>query len=254
MPGCSVSALELVLLAGAALVAGGVNSVAGGGTLLLFPALLAAGLSPLAANVTSTTAVWPGYAGTALGYREELRGQRRELRALGTTGLVGGGLGAALLLTTDEAVFEAVVPFLVLAAAALLAVQPRVARLVARLPGYGGAHRSPLLHGVVLVAAVYGGYFGAALGVVLLAVLAVFLARGLQEVNALRGALALLVNTVALVAFALFGPVDWAAVAVTAPSAVVGGYLGARVARRLPVPVLRWTVVVVGVVVGLALL
>ncbi|HWH28251.1 MAG TPA: sulfite exporter TauE/SafE family protein [Mycobacteriales bacterium] len=249
-----MTALELVLLGGVAVLAGGVNSVAGGGTLLLFPALIAAGLSPLAANVTSTTAVWPGYVGTAAGYREELRGQGTELRALGATALVGGGLGAALLLTTDEAVFESVVPFLVLAAAALLAVQPRLSRLVGRLPGYAGAHRSPLLHAVVLLAAVYGGYFGAALGVVLLAVLAVFLARGLQEVNALRGAVALLVNTVALVAFALFGPVHWVAVAVTAPAAVAGGYLGARVARRLPVPVLRWTVVAVGVAVAVALL
>lgn len=249
-----MTALELVLLAAAAAVAGGVNAVAGGGTLLLFPALIAAGLSPLAANVTSTTAIWPGYAGTALGYREELRGQGAELRALGVTALVGGGVGAALLLTTDEAVFDAVVPFLVLAAAVLLAVQPRVSRLVEGLPGYAGAHRSPLLHAVVLVAAVYGGYFGAALGVVLLAVLAVFLARGLQEVNALRGAVALLVNTVALVAFAVFGPVDWTAVAVTAPAAVVGGYTGARVARRLPVPALRWTVVVVAVAVAVALL
>ncbi|MFP5218976.1 MAG: sulfite exporter TauE/SafE family protein [Actinomycetes bacterium] len=249
-----MTALELVLLGGVAVLAGGINSVAGGGTLLLFPALIAAGLSPLAANVTSTTAVWPGYAGTAAGYREELRGTGAELRALGATGLAGGAVGAALLLTTDEAVFEAVVPFLVLAAAALLAVQPRMSRLVEGLPGYAGAHRSPLLHAVVFLAAVYGGYFGAALGVILLAVLALFLARGLQEVNALRGAVALLVNTVALVAFALFGPVHWGAVAVTAPAAVVGGYMGARVARRLPVPVLRWTVVVVGVAVAVALL
>lgn len=246
--------VTLVLLAGAAFLAGGVNSVAGGGSLLLFPALIAAGLSPLAANVTNTTAVWPGYVGTAAGYRSELRGQRRAVAALGITGLVGGAVGAVLLLTTDEALFEAVVPFLVLVAAGLIAVQPRVAGLVQALPGSGGGVRSPLLHGVVFVAAVYGGYFGAALGVVLLAVLAVFLSRDLQEVNALRGALALLVNTVALVAFALFGPVDWTAVAVTAPAALLGGYAGARLARRLPVPVLRWTVVVLGVGVGIALL
>jgi uncharacterized protein len=249
-----VEPITLALLAGAAVLAGAINSVAGGGSLILFPALIAAGLSPLAANVTTTTAVWPGYVGTAAGYRAELRGQRPAIVALGLTGLLGGAGGAALLLTTGEALFEAVVPFLVLLAAGLLAVQPRVAGAVQRLPGYSGGLRSPLLHVVVFAAAVYGGYFGAALGVVLLAVLAVFLTRGLQEVNALRSTVALAANTVAVLAFALFGPVHWGAVAVTAPAALLGGYLGARVARLLPVPVLRWTVVVFGVGVGIALL
>lgn len=244
----------LVLLAAAAFAGGAANSVAGGGSLVLFPALLGAGLSPLAANVTTTVAVWPGYVGTAVGYRERLRGERRAAAALGVTGLVGGGLGAVLLLSTGSAVFERVVPYLVLGAALLLAVQPRVAAAVRRMPGSAGGLRSPLLHAALLVAGVYGGYFGGALGVVLLAVLAVLLTRDLQEVNALRSVVSLLVNTVALGAFALFGPVQWVAVAVTAPAAVVGGYLGARGARRLPVPVLRWTVVLLGLAAGVALL
>lgn len=244
----------LGLLALAGLVAGAVNAVAGGGSLLLFPALLAAGLPPLAANVTNTLAVWPGYVGTVAGYREELRGDRPAVLALGVTGLAGGGVGAGLLLLTGPAAFEAVVPFLVIAAAVLLGVQPRIADAVRRLPGSAGGLRSPLLHAALLAAAVYGGYFGGALGVVLLAVLAVLLTRDLREVNALRSVVSLLVNTVALVVFAAFGPVHWTAVAVTAPAAVLGGYLGARGARQLPVPVLRWAVVTVGVTVGIWLL
>ncbi len=249
-----LDAVALLLVAAVALLAGGINAIAGGGSLVLFPALLAVGLPPLAANVTNSVAVWPGYLGTAAGYRPELGGQARTVLALGLTSVLGGAAGSALLLTTDESVFEAVVPLLVIAAALLLAVQARVTALVQRLPGSGGGLRSPLLHAAVFAASVYGGYFGGALGVVLLAVLAVFLAGDLQRLNALRTVVALLVNTVALVAFALLGPVDWTVVAVAAPCALLGGYLGARVARRLPAQALRWTVVVFGVAVGLALL
>jgi uncharacterized protein len=256
-----VDPVQLIFVAGVAVLAGGINSVAGGGSLVLFPALIAVGLPPLAANVTNTTAVWPGYVGTAVGYREELRGQARAVAALGATGVAGGATGAVLLLTTDESVFETVVPYLVITAALLLAAQARATALVQRMPGSTGGLRSPLLHVALFLAAVYGGYFGGALGVILLAVLAVFLVEGtggealggLQRVNALRGVLALMVNSVALVAFALFGPVDWLLVAVAAPCALLGGYLGARVARRLPARALRWTVVVFGVGVGIAL-
>jgi hypothetical protein len=249
-----VSPVELIAVGAVALLAGGLNALAGGGSLLLFPALLAVGLPPLAANVTTTVSVWPGYVGTALGYRTELVGQRRSVLVLSLTALLGGATGAALLLTTPEAVFSAVVPVLVLLAALLLAVQPRLARWVERAPGAGRGTGSPLLHVALFLAAVYGGYFGGALGVILLAVLAVLLGGDLQRLNALRSVLALLVNTVALVAFALLGPVDPLVVAVAAPACLLGGYAGARVARRLPVGALRAVVVVVGLVVGVALL
>jgi uncharacterized protein len=250
-----VDPAQLAFVAAVAVLAGAINAVAGGGSLVLFPALLAVGLPPVAANVTNTTAVWPGYLGTAWGYRSELRGQRTAVLALGGTGLLGAAAGAALLLGTDEALFDAVVPFLVLGAALLLAVQAQVGRLVQGLPGSSGRLRSPLLHLAVFLAAGYGGYFGGALGVILLAVLAVFLVGdSLQRVNALRSALSLVINTVALVAFAVYGPVDWTAVAVAAPGALAGGYLGARVARRLSATALRWTVVVFGAAVGFALL
>lgn len=244
---------ELAFLGAVGLLAGGLNAIAGGGSLLLFPALLAVGLGPLAANVTNAVAVWPGYIGTAVGYRGELRGQRGRVLALSATALAGGTTGAVLLLTTPEELFEDVVPFLVITASLLLAVQTLVTRWVQRLPGSAGGARSPLLHVALFLGAVYGGYFGGALGVILLAVLAVFLAEGLQRLNALKAVLSLLVNTVALVAFALFGPVVWTAVAVAAPAALLGGYLGARLARRLPATWLRAAVVVFGVGVGVAL-
>ena len=248
-----MDAAALALLAVVALVAGAVNAVAGGGSLLLFPALVAAGLSPLAANVTNTTALWPGYLGAVGGFRGPLAGQRPAVVALGATALLGGGLGAALLLATGDDLFGAVVPYLVVAASLVLAVQPRLTRAAQRLPGAGGL-RSPLLHGALLLAGVYGGYFGGLLGVLLLAALAVFLGGGTTGLVALRSVLALLVNTVALVAFALLGPVDWTAVAVTAPAALAGGWAGARVAVRLPADALRWTVVAVGLAAGVALL
>jgi uncharacterized membrane protein YfcA len=249
-----VGLTELALVGVVAVLAGGLNAVAGGGSLLLFPALLVVGLPPLAANVTTTASIWPGYVGTALGYRAELAGQRRRVLALAVTVLAGGAAGAALLLTTPESVFDAVVPALVIVASLLLALQTRVTGWVQRMPGSAGGLGSPLLHVALFLASVYGGYFGGALGVILLAVLAVLLVGDLQRLNALRAVLSLLVNSVALVAFALFGPVDGRVVAVAAPLCLLGGYLGARVARRLPVGTLRAVVVVFGLVVGVALL
>lgn len=246
--------VELGLLAVAGLLAGGLNAVAGGGSLVSFPALVALGVPPLTANVTNTVAVWPGYAGTSWGYRPELRGQRHRLVALLPAALVGAAAGCALLLVTSEEVFAAVVPFLVILASVLLGVQARIAERVRRMPGGAGDIRSPLLHVCVVLAATYGAYFGGGLGVVLLGVLALFVVDGMQRLNALKSVLSLAINTVALVVFALFGPVLWTAVAALAPAALVGGYLGARLARRLNPTVLRVVVVVFGLGVGVALL
>lgn len=249
-----MSAVEVLVLVGAGLVAGGVNAVAGGGSLISFPALLALGLPPLTANVTNSVAVWPGYVGTSWGYRRELRAQLRRVAALTPAAVTGAAVGCALLLRTGEEVFESVVPYLVLLGSLLLAVQGRVTERVRRWPGGGSGARSPLLHVGLGLAAVYGAYFGGGLGVILLACLGLFLADELQRLNALKSVLSLIVNLVALVAFAAFGPVDWAVVAVLAPAALAGGYLGAHVARRLSATVLRRVVVVFGVVVGIALL
>ena len=268
-----MSPLGWLLVAGAGAVAGGVNAIAGGGTLVTFPALLAAGLPPVGANITSSVGLLAGYAGGSVGYRRELAGQGPRVRALAVAAVVGGVLGAVILLLTPAAAFRTAVPFLVLAACALLAVQPRLARAVAArrqraavaaggvpVPagaGAGAEGGAPLGWGVragVLVAAVYGSYFGAGLGVLLLGVLGVLVADELQRLNALKGLLSLLVNLVGVAVFVFSGRVDWPVALVLAVAAWVGGLLGVRVARVLPARVLRALVVTLGVVVALVLL
>ena len=238
---------DAFLTAGAGLVAGGVNAIAGGGSLLLFPALIAAGYGTLAANVTNSVALWPGYLGGAYGFRAELAGLRSRLVTLGVIAAVGSVLGCVLLLATPEGAFDVVVPFLVLVASLLLAVQPRVRALV------GGRTRPAVLYPAVGLASVYGGYFGGALGVILLGTLALTLPDGLRRLNAVKAVLQLIVGTVTVVAFGIFGPVDWVAVAVIAPAALAGGLLGAKLARRVDDELLRRAVVVFGVLVAVLL-
>jgi uncharacterized membrane protein YfcA len=249
-----VSAVEVLVLLGAGLAAGSINAIAGGGSLVSFPALIALGVPPLSANVTNSVAVWPGYVGTSWGYRRELQPQRARIAALVPAAILGAAAGCLLLLVTSEEVFARIVPFLVILGSLLLAVQGRVTERVRRWPGAGSDVKSPLLHASVAVAAAYGAYFGGGLGVVLLACLGLFIADGLQRLNALKSLLSLVINAVAIVAYSLFGPVVWSSVAVLAPAALVGGYLGAFVARRLDPTALRVVVVLFGIAVGVALL
>ena len=242
------------LLAGAGLLAGTVNAVAGGGSLISFPALLAAGYPAVTANVTNTVALFPGYAGSVAGGRLELDGQSQRMRTLGAVSIVGGIGGAVLLLTTPSEVFRAVVPFLILLACALLVAQPRLAAMVQKRTGSRKGVWSPTLLLAALLAAVYGAYFGAGLGVMLLGVLGVFLVEPLRRINALKNVLSLVINAVALVAFGLFGPVAWEAVLVIALASLAGGYLGARVARLVPAVLLRVAVVLYGIVIAVLLL
>ena len=242
------------LLAGAGLLAGGVNAIAGGGSLISFPALLAAGYPPVTANVTNTVALFPGYAGSVAGGTSELHGQGSRMRILGLTSILGGVGGAVLLLTTPGDVFSAVVPFLILIACALLVAQPWLAQQVQQRTGSRASEWSPTLLLSVLLAAVYGAYFGAGLGVLLLGVLGIFLAEPLRRINALKNVQSLIINAVALVAFGLFGPVAWEAVLVIAVTSLAGGFLGARLASRIPSPLLRAAVVAYGVVVSVILL
>lgn len=244
---------EVVLLIGAGFVAGVFNAVAGGGSLVSFPALLAVGYPSVVANVTNSIAIWPGYAGSTVGYRSDLVGQGRRVLSLGATSAVGGLTGAVILLNTPEKVFRGVVPWLIAFAAVLVAVQPRVAAAMQRLPGGSGEHRSALLHVGVFVGTVYGGYFGAGGGVLLLGILGLFLPGEVQRLNALRAALVLVVNTVALVVFALFGPVVWSAVGMMGASSLAGGWIGATVVRRLDATILRATIVVFAAGVAVAL-
>ena len=246
-----MTAWHVALLLVAGLAAGGVNAVAGGGTLLTFPALLAAGLHPVPANVTNSVALWPGYLSTAVSYRGQLK-QQDQLVRLAAASAAGAVLGTVILLVTPASVFHVLLPYLVFAATALLAAQPAISRWLAKRGTSTGT--SPLLPVAIFVAATYGAYFGGGLGIVLLAVLALALPLDLGVLNELKAWLQLTVNTVALVGFAAFGPVDWRAAAVVAPASFVGGIAGARIAKRLDPRVLRAAVVVFGTGVGIRLL
>lgn len=231
------------------LLGGGINAIAGGGSLVVFPALLATGMSPLQANVTNSVAQWPGYLGGVIGFRPELTDQTHRLRQVGVAAVIGSALGCALLLMLPSSAFDAVVPVLVLLAAVMLYFQPRLKRYAAarQAAKAGPEWELPLAVGL---GAVYGGYFGGALGVILLGVLALASPDTLRRNNALKTAISLIVATVTVVAFALFGPVHWLAVAITAPAALVGGVIGARLARRIRDDILRWVVIVLSVAVA----
>lgn len=246
-----MNVLDIGLLAVAGMAAGGVNAIAGGGSLISFPALLAVGYPTVAANVTNTVALWPGYIGGAVGYRAELAGQKNRVIAYSGTSIVGAAVGCLLLLITPSGVFDALVPVLIAVASLLLALQRWLKNKLGASQRITGRGHQALLHGGIFVGGMYGAYFGAGLGVMLLGILGVFVRDHLQRVNAVRAVLSFVINTVAFVAFALFGPVRWYAVAVMAVASLAGGFLGARVARRLSSSVLRAVVVVFGL--GIAL-
>jgi uncharacterized membrane protein YfcA len=246
-----VGAVETIGLFAAGGCAGAVNAVAGGGSLVTFPALLAFGYSPLAANVTNQVGLVPGYLGGSVGYRPELAGQRGRARALGATASLGAVGGTALLLLAPAHSFKVIVPYLVLAACALLALQPTLTRAAGR---HRAEHPGVPLHAGVFAASVYGSYFGGALGIVLLAILGALLTDGLQRLNALKGLLSLIIGVVGAVGFALFGPVHWGAAALIAVGALAGGRIGAGLARRVAPEVLRWAIVSYGTIAAIVLL
>jgi uncharacterized membrane protein YfcA len=197
-----------LLLGGAGLLAGGFNAVAGGGSLISFPALLAVGYSSVPANVTNTVALWPGYLGGAIGYRKELAADVPRVVKFGITSVVGSAVGSLLLLTSPASAFTALVPWLILVATAIFAVQPVLAAKVTRRQAEGQDVGSALVYVGVLLSAVYGGYFGAGLGIMLLGVLGTLLPLGLQAINGLKNALSLAINTLAMAAFALVPGAD----------------------------------------------
>ena len=243
-----------LLLALAGFLAGAVNAVAGGGSLISFPALLAAGYPSVTANVTNALAVLPGYLGGSLAYRRELADQGDRIRALALTSALGAAAGAALLLSSSEVLFETIVPWLILAACALLALQPRAAAIARRRLERGGRSATAPLHAALFAASVYGGYFGAGLGIMLLAILGGFLIDDLQRLNALKGMLSLLIATVTVAGFALFGPIAWDAALIVGAACLLGGAFGVHLARRLPAHVLRAVVIAYGVGVAIVLL
>lgn len=249
-----MSPIDFVLVGLSAAAAGAVNALAGGGTLISFPALMAVGIPAVSANVTNTVALCPGYLGATLAQARDLRGQRRRLQLLLPAAVAGGVLGGVLLLETGERLFRALVPFLILLASALLAVQEPLRAWVLRRTGKveAGAEKWAALP--VGLAAVYGGYFGAGLSVIVLAALALMLADSLTRLNALKQLVALGVNVAAAVFFVFSGKVVWPAALLMAVGALAGGALGGRLAGRLSPAALRWAVVAVGSVIGLAYL
>jgi len=249
-----VPVTEILLLGLVGLVSGAVNAVAGGGSLIVFPALLAAGLPPLDANVTNSIAQWPSYLGGTVGQRADLHGQSRRLWLVLPTAGVGALCGALLLLVLPSSVFDAVVPILVLLASALMALQPQIKRWTGD-PQPGHPDRTTVMLIAIFFSAMYGGYFGGALGVILMALLAVTANDTLRRLNATKMILSLVAASVTTVVFSLFGaPVHWAVVAAVGPATLLGGFLGAKVAQRLNDQWLRWSVVVLGIAVGSYLL
>jgi uncharacterized membrane protein YfcA len=237
--------MAAVLLAG--MGAGAINVVVGSGTLITFPTLLAFGVPPVTANVSNTIGLVPGVASGVIGYRRELRGQRARVIRLGSASVLGGVVGALLLLVLPEGAFKAVVPALILAGLLLVVLQPRISSWVdARHEGARGEFGPWWVWPAVFATGVYGGYFGAAQGVILMGVLGIGIADSLQRLNGVKNVLAGLVNGVAGLIFVFVAEVDWTVVILIAAGSVVGGQLGATVGRRLSPAVLRVVVVIVG--------
>lgn len=244
---------DTALLLAAGLIAGTVNAVAGGGSLITFPTLIAIGLPPVPANVSNSVAVFPGYVASVAGSRMDLPRWRTLVVLLPTT-VLGAVAGSLILLATPARAFELLVPFLVLGATAVLAFQDPLRRLVGHPREQSPRRGTVAVQAMVAVGAVYGGYFGAALGVMLVAGLALVLDASLARITAIKNLLSAMVGLTTVAIFALFGPVNWTAVAVVAPATLVGGYAGARLVRLLPPVVLKTLIVAFGTTIGLLLL
>jgi uncharacterized protein len=237
----------------AALAAGAVNALAGGGTLITFPMLTSLGVPAVAANVTSTVALCPGYFGGTLAQWKDLSGQKDRLWLVVPASIVGGVLGGFLLLQTGERLFRELVPYLILLASALLAIQDSVRAWLTRRLGdrHAGTGLEKLTWLPVGLASIYGGYFGAGLSVMVLSALGLTIDDSLTRLNALKQAVAFSVNLAAAVFFLFSGQVLWIAAVVMAVGALIGGLLGGKLAGHIKPSVLRWTVVVIGVIISI---
>jgi uncharacterized membrane protein YfcA len=242
-----LSALQAIAILAAGAAAGAINVVVGSGTLITFPILLAFGYAPVVANVSNTIGLVPGSVSGAIGYRRELAGQGRRIRTLACATIVGAATGATLLLTLPASAFKAIVPIFIIAALLLIIVQPRLGELLRRHRGRSEPIGAATLFGVFLTG-VYGGYFGAAQGIMLLAILGLALDDTLQRINAAKNILAGLANLLSGAIFAIAAPVDWAVVGLVALGAISGGALSARYGRRLHPTALRALIVAVGIV------
>ncbi len=248
--------MALTIIAIAAFIAGVINSMAGGGTLVSFPTMVWMGRPPIMANATNAVALWPGSLSAMLGYRDDMRKIRRWLFLLTIPSIAGGALGAILLLHTSEKTFSRIVPFLILGATLLLAAQELISR---KLKLVAKAHEKPTAGWVIfvftfqLLVGLYGGYFGAGMGILMLAALGLIGLTDLHEMNGLKNLLAVCINAVAAVYFAISGAVLWKDAAVMAVAAIAGGFVGAKLAKRLGRKFVRGAVVAIGLIMTVAL-
>jgi uncharacterized membrane protein YfcA len=253
-----IDPLEALVIIAAGMAAGTINTIVGSGSLISFPTLLLLGYPPLVANVSNTVGLAPGTLSGAIGYRRELHGQRARARPLAIAGGLGGLTGAALLLVLPASAFARIVPVLILAACGLVAVQPRLSRWVverrARLGHGSHTGGGPLLVLSVYLTGIYGGYFGAAQGVILIALLSILVDDDLQRLNGLKNVITTVINCVAAIIFILVAPVAWVPAILLAIGSTIGGQLGALVGRRLSPIALRGAIIVVGTIVAVRLL
>ena len=240
-----MNAGDALLITLAGMAAGMINTVVGSGSLITFPTLVALGYPPVLANVSNNIGLVPGALSGVIGYRRELRGQRDRLLKLVPASIIGGLTGSILLLVLPSGVFQRVVIVLIVVALVLVVVQPRLARRLAH-PGHAPSPVTAPLMVLVGLAGVYGGYFGAAQGIILIALLGIFLAEDLQRLNGVKNVLAMCVNLVASATFIIATDVNWAIVGCIAVGSVIGGQLGATVGRKLNPQVLRVVIVLVG--------
>jgi len=246
--------LGFLLLFLAAFVAGAVNSVAGGGTLLTFPTLLSLGIPPIAANATSTVALVPGSFAAFHGYRDEMKGSRREVIMFAVPSLIGGVIGALFVNRVGDRAFAKAVPWLIFTATALFAVQPLVRKWIEKAGPSNPARRAPFTIAFQLLVAVYGGFFGAGMGILMLAALGFLGVRGIHRMNGVKNFAAVCINGVASITFIVLGRVVWTHAAVMAVGAIAGGIGGAGVAKRVGEANVRRLVMAIGVAIGVLML
>ena len=246
--------MQLFVLLLAAFVAGAVNSVAGGGTLLTFPSLLSIGVPPIAANATSTVALVPGSLSAFFGYRDELHDSGRELLWFAVPSVIGGIVGALFVDRVGDRTFALLVPWLIFSATALFAIQPLVGRWLSTAGRHDPKRRAPFAIAFQLVVATYGGFFGAGMGILMLAAMGFLGIRGIHRMNGVKNFAAVCINGVAAITFAALGRVRWSYALAMAIAAVAGGYFGAGVARRMGERNVRRLVVAIGITIGLAMI
>lgn len=239
--------LEALAIAAAGMAAGTINTIVGSGSLITFPVLIGLGYAPLVANVSNNVGLVPGGFSGIFGYRRELAGQRQRIIGLATFSAIGAAAGAALLLTLPASAFDAIVPALIAIALVLIVIQPRLSGWLARR-GHTSAEHGPLLQAGAAATGAYGGYFGAAQGVILISLLSIGIRDELQRLNALKNVLAVTANLVAGLIFVFAADVDWAVAGLIAGGSIIGGAVGARYGRRLDPDALRVLIVIIGIV------